>query len=163
MAIRKRKPTSPGRRFQTVSDFSEITKTTPEKHCLLRSRTLVDATRTVARHHVTVVARTSVNTESLISSASKTECLPRLLRLNMTRTAHAASRSCITKTEPRRTFWLQKVLKLDNALRVVKAQTSNQVTHFRCGTSLSEQLCTTSNCDLVKVAKWLALPEQPCS
>ncbi len=29
MALRKRKPTSPGRRFQTVSDFSEITKTTP--------------------------------------------------------------------------------------------------------------------------------------
>lgn len=38
MAIRKRKPTSPGRRFQTVSDFSEITKTTPEK-TLLVSRT----------------------------------------------------------------------------------------------------------------------------
>ena len=31
MAIRKRKPTSPGRRFQTVSDFSEITKAKPEK------------------------------------------------------------------------------------------------------------------------------------
>ena len=31
MAIRKRKPTSPGRRFQSVSDFAEITKTTPEK------------------------------------------------------------------------------------------------------------------------------------
>ena len=34
MALRKRKPTSPGRRFQTVSDFSEITKTTPEKTLL---------------------------------------------------------------------------------------------------------------------------------
>ena len=31
MGIRSRKPTSDGRRFQTVSDFSEITKTTPEK------------------------------------------------------------------------------------------------------------------------------------
>ena len=31
MAIRRRKPTSPGRRFQTQADFSEITKTTPEK------------------------------------------------------------------------------------------------------------------------------------
>jgi large subunit ribosomal protein L2 len=29
--IRKRKPTSPGRRFQTSSDFSEVTKTKPEK------------------------------------------------------------------------------------------------------------------------------------
>jgi large subunit ribosomal protein L2 len=34
MPLRKRKPTSPGRRFQTVSDFSEITKTRPEKSLL---------------------------------------------------------------------------------------------------------------------------------
>ena len=31
MPIRKRKPTSPGRRFQTVSDFAEVTKDRPEK------------------------------------------------------------------------------------------------------------------------------------
>src|SRR5687768_16974057 len=31
MALRKRKPTSPGRRFQTVSDFKEITKDKPER------------------------------------------------------------------------------------------------------------------------------------
>jgi large subunit ribosomal protein L2 len=36
MAIRSRKPTSPGRRFQTTSDFSEITKTTPEKSLLAK-------------------------------------------------------------------------------------------------------------------------------
>lgn len=34
MAIQKRKPTSPGSRFQTVSDFSEITKSEPEKTLL---------------------------------------------------------------------------------------------------------------------------------
>jgi large subunit ribosomal protein L2 len=34
MAIQKRKPTSPGTRFQTVSDFAEITKTEPEKSLL---------------------------------------------------------------------------------------------------------------------------------
>ena len=40
MAIRSRKPTSPGRRFQTSSDFSEITKSTPEKSLLAKkSRT----------------------------------------------------------------------------------------------------------------------------
>ena len=31
MPVRKRKPTSPGRRFQTVSDFAEITRDRPEK------------------------------------------------------------------------------------------------------------------------------------
>ena len=40
MTLRKRKPTSPGRRFQTSSDFSEITKTAPEKSLLeSKSRT----------------------------------------------------------------------------------------------------------------------------
>ena len=40
MAIRSRKPTSPGRRFQTSADFSEITKTTPEKSLVVpRNRT----------------------------------------------------------------------------------------------------------------------------
>ncbi|HEX2420298.1 MAG TPA: 50S ribosomal protein L2 [Acidimicrobiia bacterium] len=34
MAIRSRKPTSAGRRFQTVSDFVEVTKTEPEKGLL---------------------------------------------------------------------------------------------------------------------------------
>ena len=34
MPLRKRKPTSAGRRFQTVSDFSEITKAEPEKSLL---------------------------------------------------------------------------------------------------------------------------------
>jgi large subunit ribosomal protein L2 len=34
MPLRKRNPTSAGRRFQTVSDFSEITTSTPEKSLL---------------------------------------------------------------------------------------------------------------------------------
>jgi large subunit ribosomal protein L2 len=34
MGLRKRKPTSAGRRFQTVSDFSDITKDKPEKSLL---------------------------------------------------------------------------------------------------------------------------------
>jgi len=35
MPIRKRKPTSPGRRFQTVSDFAEVTRDRPEKSLTL--------------------------------------------------------------------------------------------------------------------------------
>ena len=34
MGVKKLKPTSPGRRFQTVSDFNTITKSTPEKSLL---------------------------------------------------------------------------------------------------------------------------------
>ncbi len=38
MAVQKRKPTSPGRRFQTVSDFESITKTRPEKRLLAKQK-----------------------------------------------------------------------------------------------------------------------------
>ena len=34
MAVKKYKPTSPGRRFRTVSDFAEVTRTEPEKSLL---------------------------------------------------------------------------------------------------------------------------------
>ena len=37
MAIRSRRPTSPGRRFQTSSDFSDITKSSPERTLLAPS------------------------------------------------------------------------------------------------------------------------------
>ena len=36
MAIRSRKPTSAGRRFQTTSDFADVTKSTPEKSLLAK-------------------------------------------------------------------------------------------------------------------------------
>ncbi|MGB7859801.1 MAG: 50S ribosomal protein L2 [Acidimicrobiia bacterium] len=36
MAVKKRKPTSPGRRFQTVSDFADITDSKPEKSLIVK-------------------------------------------------------------------------------------------------------------------------------
>jgi large subunit ribosomal protein L2 len=53
MALRKRKPTSPGRRFQTVSDFGEITTATPEKSLLAKQHSTGgrnNAGRKTARH-----------------------------------------------------------------------------------------------------------------
>ena len=38
MGVKKPKPTSPGRRFQTVSDFETVTKTTPEKSLLAKKK-----------------------------------------------------------------------------------------------------------------------------
>ena len=36
MALKKYKPTSPARRYMTVSDFAEITKKTPERSLLAK-------------------------------------------------------------------------------------------------------------------------------
>ncbi len=40
MGVKKLKPTSPGRRFQTVSDFETITKSKPEKSLLAKQKRL---------------------------------------------------------------------------------------------------------------------------
>ncbi len=53
MGVKKYKPTSPGRRFRTVSDFSEITRSKPEKS-LLEKKTSTGGRnsygRTTSRH-----------------------------------------------------------------------------------------------------------------
>ena len=59
MPIRKRKPTSPGRRFQTVSDFAEITTDQPEKSLTAQAEAPVAATPTGARPRATAAAGTS--------------------------------------------------------------------------------------------------------
>ena len=38
MGVKKPKPTSPGRRFQTISDFESVTKSTPEKSLLAKQK-----------------------------------------------------------------------------------------------------------------------------
>ena len=53
MANKKRKPTSPGRRFQTVSDFAEITTDTPEKSLIAKKSSTGGRNtygRTTSRH-----------------------------------------------------------------------------------------------------------------
>lgn len=54
MAIRKYKPTSPARRFMSVSAFEEITKTTPERSLLAKvskSGGRNNVGRLTVRHH----------------------------------------------------------------------------------------------------------------
>ena len=93
MAIRKRKPTSPARRFQSVSDFSEITKDRPGAVARRPRRAPVDATATAARPPVTAAAATSASTASSTSGATRTASRPRSRRSSTTRTATAASPS----------------------------------------------------------------------
>ena len=45
MPIRKRKPTSAGRRFQSASDFSDITKSKPERSLIVAKGKQVERDR----------------------------------------------------------------------------------------------------------------------
>ncbi len=62
MAIRKYKPTTPGRRGSSVSDFAEITRSTPEKSLIRPLHGRGGRNATVASPPVTRVAVTSAPT-----------------------------------------------------------------------------------------------------
>ncbi len=86
MGIRVRKPTSPGRRFQTVSDFAEITKDKPEKSLIVKKNSTGGRNahgRKTARHRGGGHKR---NIELLILNAPKMGYLQPLQQSNMTPT-----------------------------------------------------------------------------
>ncbi len=62
MGIRKYKPTTPGRRGSSVADFSEITRSTPEKSLLRPLHKTAVVTTPTASPPVTRVACTSAST-----------------------------------------------------------------------------------------------------
>ena len=75
MPLRSRKPTSPGRRFQTVSDFSEITRDRPERSLVAPQPGLGRPQQpTAARPPGTGAAATSASTGSSTSAGTRTAC-----------------------------------------------------------------------------------------
>ena len=69
MALRKRKPTSPGRRFQTVSDFSEITDEAREVTARAPTPAPADATTTAGSPRAIAAVATNSSTARSISGA----------------------------------------------------------------------------------------------
>jgi len=67
MAIRKYKPTTPGRRGSSVADFAEITRSTPEKSLLRPLPKTGGRTTRVASPLVISAVATSVSTASSTS------------------------------------------------------------------------------------------------
>ncbi len=90
MAIKKYKPTSPGRRFMTVTDYSGLSKTAPERSLLVDLKNPAAVTL-MAVSPFAIEAAKRVNTALLISSVPKTAFPLKWLRLNMIRTVLALS------------------------------------------------------------------------
>ena len=106
MPLRTRKPTSAGRRFQTVSDFSEITRDRPERSLRrAQARAPAAATATAARRPATAAAATSSSTGSSTSGGTRTACRPRWRPSSTTPTATPASPCCTTTTARSATSW----------------------------------------------------------
>ena len=99
MAVRQYKPTSAARRFQSVADFSEITKKAPERSLIAP---LNKSGGRNNRGRVTLFQRGGGHKRRYRIIDFRREKMglpPRLLRLNMIPTAQLVSLSSITKME----------------------------------------------------------------
>ena len=95
MAVRRRNPTSAGRRFQTVHDYNEITKDHPERSLIAKKSSTGGRNnegRITARHRG---GGNKTRYRSSTSSATRTVCRPRSRRSNTTPTA-PSHRACCT-------------------------------------------------------------------
>src|SRR5215470_16866577 len=99
MAVRQYKPTSTARRFQSVVDFSDLSKKAPERSLLAPHH---ESGGRNNRGRVTAgiaEVATNVAIASLTSAEKKTESLRRLLRLNMTQIVQLILRCSIIAME----------------------------------------------------------------
>ena len=157
MALRKRKPTSPGRRFQTVSDFSEITKTRPEKSLLAPKPGTGGRNsygRKTARHkggghkqqyRIIDFKRTKDGVPAKVAAIEydpNRNCRIALLALLRRREA------LHPRPEPRAVS--------ARCCRAARAPRSSPATRCRCATSPSAPSCTTSSSSPVRAARWRA-------
>ena len=102
MAIKKYKPTTPGRRGMTVTDYSVLSKVDPERSLLESKKKHAGRNNTgkiTVRHHGV----------SSTSSATSLMSPPPSRRWSMTRTVPPSSHSLSTRTAPRATSWLPMV------------------------------------------------------
>ena len=128
MAIRKFNPTSPARRFMTVSTFEEITTNVPEKSLLEPIKKNAGRNsygRITVRHRGGGERR---NTESSISREIKTVSPQQYLQSSTIRTEQQTLLSFSMKTAKRDIFSLRSVSKWVQKLNQAKMLTLKLVT-----------------------------------
>ena len=160
MALRKRKPTSPGRRFQTVSDFSEITKTDAgEVAARAPSPRPAAATSTAARRRATSGGGHKQQYRIIDFKRTKDGVTAKVAAIE-----YDPNRNCriallhYSDGEKRYILAPNGVHVGDRAAERARAPTSGPATPCRCATSRSAPRCTTSSCAPVRAARWPAPP-----
>lgn len=106
MAIKKYKPTSPARRFMTVSAYEEITSTTPERS-LLVSLNKSGGRNSMGRITVRHIGGGNRNKYRIIDYKRNKDGIPaKSLPSNTTPTVLQTSRFCTMRTAKRNTSLL---------------------------------------------------------
>ena len=147
MAIKKHKPTSPGRRFATWLDARRGHARRAREVARRRaSRRPAGATRTGASRAATAAAAPSASTARSTSSAARTACRRRSPRSSTTRTAAPTSRCSTTRDGEKRYILAPQRLAVGvhGGVRA-KAPTSRSATAFRSQRSRPAPSSTTSS------------------
>ena len=163
MAIRKRKPTSAGRRFQTTSDFAEITQTSPEKSLLVKQSSTGGRNnhgRKTARHRGGGHKR---RYRVIDFRRTRTAFPPPLPRSSTTRTATAASRCSTTATARSATSSPPRASRSAPPCSRAPVPTFGRAMPCRCGSSPSVPRSTTSSSSRAPGPRWPARPGRACS
>ena len=164
MALRKRKPTSPGRRFQTVSDFSDVTKTTPEKS-LLKPKPKTGGRNNHGRKTCSASRRRSqaaVPGHRLQARQGRGSRLGRVHRVRP-QPQLSASPCCTTTTARSATSSPPTGSRWVTCSRAGTAPRSGPATRFPCATSRSVPSSTTSSSGPAAAARWAVRPARPSS
>ena len=158
MAVRKRKPTSAGRRFQSVSDFSEITKSRPERTLVVplpSSGGRNSYGRKTARHRGGGHKRQY----RIIDFWRDKDGIPaKVAAIEYDPNRNAASPSCTTATARSATSCAPQRRRRRHAAVRARGRKSAPATRSRCATSRSARWCTTSSCAPAEAARSPAAP-----
>ena len=125
MAIKKYNPTSPGRRFMSVSAFEEITSTTPENHRSFRSRN--QAGEMCLPDHSKTRGGGAKRKYRIIDFKRDKDGVPaKVATIEYDQTEAQTSRCSITLTERRDTSSLLSASKWETRLFPAQRRTSSQ-------------------------------------
>jgi len=158
MGVKKLKPTSPGRRFQTVSDFESVTKDKPEKSLLAKKTSKAGRNsygRITSRHRggghkqryrIVDFRR---NKDGVPATVASIEYDPnRNARIALLHYHDGEKRYILSPVGSR-------LVTLSNPDPVLK---SDPVTHFLCAISRRVPRSTQWSCDPAVVPRWAGLP-----
>ena len=109
MAIKKYKPTTPGRRGMTVTDYSVLSKVDPERSLLESKKSMPAATTPARSPSAITAAATASSTVSSTSSATSLMSLPLSRLWSTIRTVLPSLPSSSMRTASRATSWLPMV------------------------------------------------------
>ena len=164
MAIRRYKPTSPGRRFMTVSSFEEVTKPKPEKALttkLTKKGGRNNKGRITTRHQGGGHKRRY--RVDRLQAPRRTASRQRSRRSSTTRTARRGSRCCTTRTVRRATSSPRRGCVSARPSSPARRRTSSRATRSRSRTSRPARSSTTSSSSRAGAARWRAAPARASS